>query len=760
MSADNIYQMMFRSMTEIDEDYQCNPNEYCPKKKYGFIVDLNPQRTIAITDYIGQLLDKKDKNKEERQYKVLDLLNIDRDFYKSNFYNIDDDETKKEYSKQFFNKLVEIYDGDASNIYKELNELNFDIDLDFLKDIKFILKKFNFKHIIYKQGIDVKFKNKILEYKKNKNIKEDEEDFIKETIDDDMIIKGILSELIPILSFINGFDTYCIFNEINKLNKIELKNNLKNISNNEDLKEIFMEYMNDRFNFFDSFSDYLSFFNKLIDNIDLKKEIMEKKKGGSGEIVEKMETIMERIQTKMYNINIKDDEENFIKLINHINSFLKPTEKKKKENGEVFTPINLVQEMIGKLKDADPKIFTNPNLKWLDPASGMGNFPVVVYMELMIGLKKWEPDDEKRRKWILEEMLYMVEYDKTNVFMMRKIFCGNKYKLNIFHGSFIYGERYIKEGIDIFALDFKDIKKDDNKIFIKKINKFNGKFDVIMGNPPFNDKQKNINKRGGGDLLWNKFVELSLNKIVKNGFLLFIHPSGWRKPPSDKSKYKNLFNLMTQQNTMLYLEIHNTKDGMKIFNSGTNYDWYIIKITINNNYITHILDENRKLNYLNLNKYKWIANSEFELINKLIAFEGEKKCEILYSTSAYETRKKWVSLKKSKIFKYPIVHSTPNEGHRFIWSKVNNKGFFGVKKVIFGDSGIYNPIIDIEGNYGMSQHAIAIKIDNITEGKKIKMFLMSDIFNKILNACSWSSYQIDWRLFTYFKKNFYKIKLI
>jgi hypothetical protein len=275
MSADNIYQMMFRSMTEIDEDYQCIPNEYCPKKKYGFIVDLNPQRTIAITDYIGQLLDKKDKNKEERQYKVLDLLNIDRDFYKSNFYNIDDDENKKEYSKQFFNKLVEIYDGNTSNIYKELNEFIFDIDLDFLKDIKYILKKNNFKKVIYKQGIDdVKFKNKILEYIKDKNIKEDEEDFIKETIDDVMIIKGILSELIPLLSFINGFDTYCIFNEINKLNKIELKNNLKNISNNEDLKEIFMEYMNDRFNLFEFFDDYLSFFLKLIDNIDLKKEIM------------------------------------------------------------------------------------------------------------------------------------------------------------------------------------------------------------------------------------------------------------------------------------------------------------------------------------------------------------------------------------------------------------------------------------------------------------------------------------------------------
>ena len=30
-----------------------------------------------------------------------------------------------------------------------------------------------------------------------------------------------------------------------------------------------------------------------------------------------------------------------------------------------------------------PEVWTNPNLKWLDPAVGIGNFPVVVYIRLM-----------------------------------------------------------------------------------------------------------------------------------------------------------------------------------------------------------------------------------------------------------------------------------------------------------------------------------------------------------------------------------------
>jgi hypothetical protein len=84
-------------------------------------------------------------------------------------------------------------------------------------------------------------------------------------------------------------------------------------------------------------------------------------------------------------------------------------------------------------------------------------------------------------------------------------------------------------------------------------------------------------------------------------------------------------------------------------------------------------------------------------------------------------------------------------------------GHFGVKKVIFGDSGINNPIIDIEGIYGMTEHAIAIEINGKKEGEKLAKFLCSITFSKILRACLWSSYAIEWRMFIDFKKNFYEV---
>ena len=90
-----------------------------------------------------------------------------------------------------------------------------------------------------------------------------------------------------------------------------------------------------------------------------------------------------------------------------------------------------------------------------------------------------------------------------------------------------------------------------------------------------------------------------------------------------------------------------------------------------------------------------------------------------------------------------------------MYSSKNDNSHFGISKVIFGESGIYNTIIDMEGIYGMTQGTMAIEILNFEEGEKIKKYIESDTFKNILNACSWSNFRIDWILFTYFKKLFY-----
>jgi hypothetical protein len=418
--------------------------------------------------------------------------------------------------------------------------------------------------------------------------------------------------------------------------------------------------------------------------------------------------------------------DNPTELLELITDCLKPKDIEKKQYGEVFTPIKLVEEMLSKLPE---EVWKDKNLKWFDPASGMGNFPIVIYLKLMETLKQEIPEEKERKQHILENMLYMSELNKKNVLITKQIFdVKNNYNLNIYNGNSL----------------LLDTKKEFG---IKK-------FDIIVGNPPYNAS----GVKSSGNTIWQLFVNYSINILKNNGYLCFIHPNGWRKPNTIKGKFYGLFNKLTHENTMLYLEIHDTKDGQKQFNCGTRYDWYIVKkINNNNNYKTIIKDQNNVIYEINLTKYNWLANCYLNLIDNLIASNEEHKCTIIQSMSSYEARKKWISKIKTDEFIYPVVHSTSNNETRFIWSNRNDNGHYGIKKIIFGDSGINNPIIDIDGKYAMSQHAMAIQINNIDEGNKLSKFLCSETFKKILKACLWSSFAIEWSMFLDFKHNFYEL---
>ena len=649
-SSDLIYQMMFRSMTDINDDNDCLPNNsFCHKKKYGFIVDLNPQRTIEITNYIKSNIinnPKSDNNEELIKVKYMDLLNVDRDFFK-NKYDIDDDnntdnkEDLKNYTKEYFKKLALYFKETADNIFYKLKNYNFDFNSKYLSDIDKILKDVNFndtkknKEIITKEGIDeiLKIKERIKTEQPDKKDADIEKE-AKKHYDNIEKIKLIISELMVILPIITDMNFKCVLDNNDDINilKKELIYILNIIKSNIKLHDIFIDYVIDRCKIAfktNDFNEYYSFFIELINNLNnniksnmklsspkskeseinkskitkilcqkwmenkllnpvtkrkikdtspiyknLKSKCAEllsnntKKGGNNSEMMNYINDTMTTISNKLNNIN------NPKELLDFLNANLKPTQEKKEKNGEVFTPIKLIEEMMDKLTEADPNIWSNPNLKWLDPAAGMGNFAVVVYLRLMEGLKKQMPNIEERKKHILENMLYMVEYDRTNSFMMSKIFCGNKYKLNIFTGSFIEGERYEKEDIDIFSLDETKIKKykyknyaEENKRFSRNINTFGGKFDIIMGNPPYNSggissKKKDIdednNKR---ETIWTVFIENAFKCLKENtGYLLFINPLSWLK-----STHK-LHNILLEKH-VIWLLLWDYSTSLKKFNS-------------------------------------------------------------------------------------------------------------------------------------------------------------------------------------------------
>jgi hypothetical protein len=100
-----------------------------------------------------------------------------------------------------------------------------------------------------------------------------------------------------------------------------------------------------------------------------------------------------------------------------------------------------------------------------------------------------------------------------------------------------------------------------------------------------------------------------------------------------------------------------------------------------------------------MNKFGWLPNSNIDSIQNILAKEHNEKCTIIYDRTSYGADKKdRMSKTKTDEFKYPCIHSTPKNGVRYMYSNVNDRGHFGVSKVIFGESGIHNPIIDMEGS--------------------------------------------------------------
>ena len=193
-------------------------------------------------------------------------------------------------------------------------------------------------------------------------------------------------------------------------------------------------------------------------------------------------------------MSCSDDKESLIdnpqKLYKYISECLKPKAIEKTQFGEVFTPMSLVNEMLDKLPN---EVWYDSTLKWYDPAVGMGNFTIAIYLRLMETLKEKIPDEKQRKKHIIENMLYMSELNKKNVMVCKQIFdINNEYSLNVWQGD---------------SLEINT--EEEFKV---------SKFDVIVGNPPYNKGgiRSHTGKQLGekNETIWPKFIELSLKLLL------------------------------------------------------------------------------------------------------------------------------------------------------------------------------------------------------------------------------------------------------
>ena len=417
-----------------------------------------------------------------------------------------------------------------------------------------------------------------------------------------------------------------------------------------------------------------------------------------------------------------------------------PSDEQRKKNAEIPTPVELVDEMLDKI----PKEFWNKIHKTLEPCCGKGNFVLAIFERYFNGLSHIENEIE-RCKVIIEKCIYFCDLDEMNVYITKELLiCHAISKINKDYWS------DWNKILEIINFKYNTFIGNTLELDIKSEWNIVG-FEAVIGNPPYNSS----GDTGTGNTIWQCFTRYALNKWLNNdGYLVYVHPPGWRKPNTKRGRFFGLYNQMVKENQMYYLSIHGLDDGQKVFKCGTRYDWYVIKKEKQ-----HTLTEVRNsdgTNKFNLSTFNWLPNSNIEQIKNLLRKDDEEPCKVLYSASSYDPRKQWMSENKDDTFKYECIQSTNKSGPKIKFSSRNDKGFFGKSKVIFGFGGINDVIVDIEGKYGMTQHAIGIEVADEEEALELKKVLESDKFNSILQSCLFSQYIIDWCMFIDMKHYFWK----
>jgi hypothetical protein len=582
LSSDKVLQQMYRCMTE---GYQ---------KKFGFVVDLNISRVLNTC--VNYTIYKNDKSTEDKIKYLIEnhLINIDVDMM----------EQKKLNSDAIVFKLMEIWKSNPLNNFQSLirNLENEYVEGD-TSTQKMINELFTSSIKDDKVNTTIEIKDEedeLQELPSGKEIVRDDSDKSKKSESGDEEEKPEKEEIK--ISFTKDVLPYVIpltvILTMKSANKDFVKM-LKEIQENPELLNMFDDMC-------------LIWWNKK-DLINIIKNIISK-------YFDKNSNIYNiSIIFKMSLQSLIDSPKELLELINEC---LKPKIKEKQENGEVFTPMTEIEKELDKLDEHYIKvnkksIFTELYFKWFDPAVGMGNFMVAVYLRLMIGLKSQMPNEKDRKKHIIKNMLYMSELNKKNCHVIKQIFnVNNEYNLKLHEG-------------DTLVLNITD-----------KWNLQLHSFDVVLGNPPYNKGgiRSHTGKQLGekNETIWTKFIEQAFQLLKPDGFIVFINPLSWLK------KSHSLHNIMLEKH-IVWMKLWDNIKSLSTINGKIPISLYILQNTLNTTKKkTELISEiqSKKLTttsneYLNP-KYS-IPLAYHSIFNKLINFIETKKLKLDYNTKTIKS---------------------------------------------------------------------------------------------------------------------------
>lgn len=414
-----------------------------------------------------------------------------------------------------------------------------------------------------------------------------------------------------------------------------------------------------------------------------------------------------------------------------LRDYVKIADVERKKHGEILTPFKeLAEPMVKLVEKYDPEFWKNKNHKVLDSSAGYGTFLILAAYKFMVGLKDVIEDEEERFKWVVENCLYYGELQARSVFSwLVAIDPYNDYKTNTYYGSFLT-EDFDKHAKDVWGVN---------------------KWDLIIQNPPYQERKEGFKKT---QPLWHLFVQKSLKLVSENGYMVMVHPGGWRNVDGVFKETQNIIKCKE----ILYLKLHTFRQGQEYFDAAINFDYYILKNSNNNRFITEVSNVRNEIEKLDISKVEFISDENIIEIQGLVAKDGEEKVNIL-NNSMYHHQRKFMSPNKVDDFLYPVIYTvkSPDKGNlpRIWYSSRNDRGHYGLSKVIWG-TGATGIFIDHIGNYAMSEFSSGI-IDDVENLENIKKAMQTEKFIRDIMGFKHSlGDKYNRKVISTFRKDFWK----